>query len=216
MTEILSAYRKLLAAADAWFARCLALAPDQIRCGEGCAGCCHGLFDITFLDALALRDGLAALPAEERGTVRGRASAQVARRQEKWPAFQPPYLLNGIPPEEWDCPEENATPCPLLSAAGRCLAYADRPLTCRLHGLPHVDFSGEVFDDAWCTRNFSATDPLASHQLRGGFRQLYTDEARLLRQLAARFGIAGGELDTFIAAALLLDWPLNFGAKGTI
>jgi Fe-S-cluster containining protein len=205
MKSILDEYKMLLATADAWFDRCLAAAGAHIRCGEGCAGCCHGLFDITLLDALVLSEGLAALPAEERVTVLGRAREQLDRLQQKWPSFQSPYLLNGIPPEEWDSPEENATPCPLLSPAGRCLAYAARPLICRLHGLPHVDFSGEIFADNWCTRNFPGIDPLTLSELRGDFRRLFTTEAHLLRQLAKRLGIAGGELDTYIATALLLE-----------
>ncbi len=204
MTDILDEYKTLLATADAWFARCLEVAGEQIRCGEGCAGCCHGLFDITFLDALVLQEGLAELPTAERAAVLGRAGELLRRLQKKWPYFQPPYLLNGIPPEEWDSPEENATPCPLLDPAGRCLAYAARPLTCRLHGLPHVDVSGEIFADDWCTRNFPDIDPLTLSELRGDFRRLFTAEAHLLHQLASHLGIAGGELDTYIATALLM------------
>jgi Fe-S-cluster containining protein len=203
MQDIVSEYKILLAAADAWFARCLAAGGEQIRCAQGCAGCCHGLFDITFLDALVLQEGLTVLPADERAAVLARAGAQVVRLQRKWPAFGPPYLLNDIPPEEWDSPEENATPCPLLDPAGRCLAYPFRPLTCRLHGLPHVDFSGEIFDEDWCTRNFPDGDPLRLTALYGDFRRLFSEEARLLRKLAKRLDIPGGELDTYIATALM-------------
>ncbi len=128
---------------------------------NGCSGCCHGLFDITFLDGLLLREGLAALPASEREIVLGHAGEQLARLQKKWPAFQPPWLLNGIPPADWDSPEENATPCPLLDPAGHCRAYATRPLTCRLHGLPHIDIEGEIFAEYWCTRSFPTSTPLS-------------------------------------------------------
>lgn len=205
MQQILVEYKELLAAADAWFTGCLNFAGDQIRCGQGCSGCCHGLFDITFLDALLLREGAAALPATARALVSANARAQVQRLQKKWPTFGPPYLLNGIPEEEWDSPEENSTPCPLLDDSGRCRVYAFRPLICRLHGLPHVDFDGEIFAEDCCTENFPAADPFALSALRGDFRRLFRAEARLLRELAARLGITGGELDTVICGALLLD-----------
>ncbi len=47
-------------------------------------------------------------------------------------------------------------------------------------------------------------DPLVLTELRGDFRRLFSSEARLLRQLAQRLGITGGELDTYIATSLLL------------
>ncbi len=204
MEEFRKEYRQLLLAADAWFASCMAVGGAQIRCSGGCAGCCHGLFDITLLDALVLQEGFGAMADADRSLVLAAARNQLARLQKKWPAFKAPYLLNGIPQEEWDSPEENATPCPLLDAHGRCRLYADRPLICRLHGLPHVDFSGEVFDDSWCTRNFPDSDPLAVKELSGDFRRLFRREAQLLHELAERLGIAGGELDTYIATALLI------------
>ncbi len=204
--ELLKEYRGLLEAADEWFARCAAAAGTRLRCGEGCAGCCHGLFDVTLLDALVLQEAFALLPAAGREPVLARAHWQLGRLQAKWPDFGHPFLLNELPEAEWDSPEENATPCPLLDAAGRCLAYSGRPLLCRLHGLPHVDLSGEIFADDWCTRNFPGADPLAMPELRGGFRRLFSTEARLLRQLAACLGIGGGELDTYIATALLIDF----------
>ena len=204
--DLLREYRGLLKAADEWFTRCAAAAGTRLACSEGCAGCCYGLFDVTLLDALVLQEEFTLLPAAKREPVLARARGLLGRLQAKWPAFVQPYLLNGLPEAEWDSPEENATPCPLLDPAGRCLAYTGRPLICRLHGLPHIDLSGEIFADEWCTRNFPDADPLAMPELRGEFRRLFSAEARLLRQLAARLGIAGGELDTYIATALLIDF----------
>lgn len=204
MRTLLNRYRDLLAAADAWFSRCQAVAGDQLQCASGCTGCCRGLFDITLLDALVLREELQALPFRTRNAAQARAQAQLDRVRQRWPAFAHPFLLNDWPEEEWELPEEDAIPCCLLAEDGRCLAYAGRPLTCRLHGLPHVDRSGEIFLDEWCTLNFPTADPLSRPELRGEFRALFAAEADLLRQLAARLGRPGGELDTLIPAALFL------------
>ncbi|MRR38795.1 YkgJ family cysteine cluster protein, partial [bacterium] len=38
MTDLLLRYQALLAEADAWFARCQELRPQEIRCARGCHG----------------------------------------------------------------------------------------------------------------------------------------------------------------------------------
>jgi len=104
-------------------------------------------------------------------------------------------------------PEDDLTPCPLLGGAGRCLVYAQRPMTCRLHGLPHMDISGESFSDAFCTLNFTDSDPLKIAALRHPFAQTFAREFDLLADLAEKLlGRRQLELDTFIASALLIDF----------
>lgn len=204
---ILEDYRALLAEADAWFSRCLDFAGTRMRCGQGCAGCCRSLFDITLLDAFLLRSALDRLPRGVQKGVLAKARLTAGGLERRWPGFAPPYLLNTLPEEEWtDIPEEDETLCPLLSPEGGCLLYDDRPLTCRLHGLPHVDFSGEVFEEEGCTLNFPGENPLALPELHGAFRELFAREARLIREFsAALLGSPRGEIDTFIPLALLID-----------
>lgn len=204
MDDLLAAYQRLQGAADAWFARCLRLAGEQIRCTAGCNGCCRGLFDITLLDALTLQQAFKKLPEERRAAARSRAAVQLIGLQQRWPTFAHPYLLNDLPHRQWETPLPDDTPCSLLDPEGGCLVYAGRPLTCRLHGLPQVDHSGEVFDGEGCTLNFPDSDPLLLPELRGEFRSLFAEEARLLRQLAARLGRPGGELDTYIPCAVFI------------
>ena len=82
-----------------------------------------------------------------------------------------------------------------------------RPMTCRLHGLPLIDISGEVMEDEWCTRNFTGIDPLVQLNLRERFAEMFYREAWLGRCYTEELlGKALGELDSFIPAALLLDF----------
>ena len=104
-------------------------------------------------------------------------------------------------------PEDDPTPCPLLDADGNCLVYEARPMTCRLHGLPHVDISGEVFSDQWCTMNFIGEDPMARRELRGHFRSTFLHQLLLMREMTGHLvGFPVHEVDTFIPAALLVDY----------
>jgi Fe-S-cluster containining protein len=206
MNAIVYQYRQLLAGVDAWFARCQPLLGGGSGC-RGCAECCRGLFDITLVDALLMRQGFDRLPATTREAVLGKSRPILARLQERFPGFDQPYLLSKLPAVQLPLPGEGDTPCPLLDDAGRCLVYEQRPLTCRLYGLPHVDLSGEVFLDEWCPHSFADRDPLAMSGLRWEFRRTFAEEGRLLRMLAARLALpTADDLDTFIPTALLIDF----------
>jgi len=208
LKPILADYRRLLAEIDGWFAGCLRTAPQHIACRAGCSACCRGLFDITLLDAFLLKEAFDRLPDVLRRPALAKAAVRLAALRRRWPAFDSPFLLNGMPDAEWtEMPEEDETPCPLLGADGRCLVYAARPMTCRLHGLPNIDRSGESFSDACCTRNYLDADPLADPALRWPFRDAFAREIDLFRDFArALTGCGWLELDTFIPTALLIDF----------
>ena len=208
MESLLSRYKTLLETVDGWFADCIEQAGEQITCHAGCSACCRGLFEISLLDARLLQDGFALLDATLREQVLGKALQRVGELQAAWPEFRHPYILNRLPHEDWqEMPEDDPTPCPLLSTDGRCLVYAHRPMTCRLHGLPNIDCSGESFSDEYCTLNFKQADPLTMAGLRHPFRETFAREFDLLGEFSEGvFGRRQLELDTFIASALLIDF----------
>ncbi len=206
-SRLLQAYRRHLATYDRWFDRCLQRFPAQIACRAGCSACCRALFDVSLLDAALLQEGMRRLPPALQDQVRDRARPIVARLQSRWPEFAHPFTLNHRPEAEWDIAEEDATPCPLLGDDGRCLVYAWRPPTCRLHGLPNVDPAGEIFQGDWCTRNFVGEDPLRLSGLHWPFRQAFAEEVAHYRRFAAHlWGGSDLERDTFIPAALFIDF----------
>lgn len=209
MDEILAGYAKLLSSVDQWFSSCIAYAGSQIACKKGCSECCRGLFDITLLDACYLKSGFDRLPAAKRNPVLKKARQRLKLLQALRPDFQEPFILNCRPEEEWELlmPDDDETPCPLLDADGRCLVYDYRPMTCRLHGLPMVDISGEVMHDEWCTRNFIGGNPLKMAGLRWEFNTLFREELLIFRELTFKlFKERLNELDTFIPTALLMNY----------
>jgi Fe-S-cluster containining protein len=208
--SILVAYRSLLGEVDAWFEQALRGAgPGEIACARGCSACCRGLFDITLLDAFLLQAACNRLPPGVRREVLARAEQRRNELRQRWPGFVGPYLLNAMPDSEWtEMPEDDLTPCPLLGEAGTCLVYASRPLTCRLHGLPNIDISGESFADEWCTLNFTGSNPLAEPALRWTFRAAFARELALFREFTRSLtGTPHSEFDTFIPTALLINFP---------
>ena len=138
MNDLLDRYGALLREVDDWFQRCLDLYPDKIVCRNGCSECCRGLFDITLLDALYLKRAFDDLPDPQKTGLLQLASRRLEKLSSLNSAFVEPWLLNGIPESDWELlmPEEDETPCLLLSEAGGCLLYEFRPMTCRLNGIP--------------------------------------------------------------------------------
>ena len=206
--NLLDSYRFLLEELDAWFSGCVERYADDIACSKGCSACCRGLFDISLLDAALVQAGFLELDPVIKEAVLGTARRQVGELQEQWPTFQPPYILNRLPHEEWqEMPEDDQTPCLLLGEEGQCLVYTHRPMICRLHGLPNIDSSGESFSDAFCSLNFTRRDPLLVEELRYPFRATFEREFALLEQFAERMlGIRSCAFDTFIPSALLIDF----------
>lgn len=217
--EIERGYRRLLGQVDAWFNRCLEAGGTALSCRGGCSACCRGLFDITLLDAVLLKDAFTFLTPATQDEVLQKCYPRLEELQNRWPDLRHPYLLNDLPDHEWtEMPEDDETPCPLLDAEGFCLVYNARPLTCRLHGLPNIDCSGEDFEGTTCTLHKGSPLDLPEDILRWRFRDVFNEEIAIFRKFTEQLtGTAYSEIDTFIPLALLadydnVDWGLKAGA----
>jgi len=208
MNRLLEQYGELLGEVDTWFLRCIENHPDLIACRDGCSGCCRGLFDITLLDAFYLKRGFDKLADAVKLKIVTTAYMRLNQLSLLNPAFAEPWLLNGIPEADWDLlmPEEDETPCVLLSENGNCLVYEHRPMTCRLNGIPLIDVSGEEFFDEWCTLNFTEEDPRDLADLQFEFEELFSRELLLFQKFTTLLtGTARNEIDLFIPAAIVMD-----------
>jgi Fe-S-cluster containining protein len=208
MHDIIEQYRSLLETVDSWFQQTQQQFSQEIYCRSGCSGCCRGFFDITLLDAALVFHGYKQLASKQQEIIHGKAVLRLADLQQRWPDFKSPFLLNGMPDSEWtSMPEEDETPCPFLDDDDRCLIYLYRPMTCRLHGLPNIDFSGESFSDLFCSLNFKNIDPLLLPQIRWEFRQTFSRELDLFREYTTQLlGRPVNELDTLLPLVPLIDF----------
>ena len=139
-------YRKILEAADRFFARVVDEQPAQVQCGRGCSLCCYGLFEIGSGDVPVIADGLARLHPQKRKKIIRRAVEIVEAGH--------PNLRECTPEEKEAFFDRTASvACPNLSESGECLVYDSRPLVCRTFGLPLRN--AETYIGDICELNFT-------------------------------------------------------------
>ena len=179
-----------------------------LACKPGCSQCCHGVFAINQLDAIRLRNGLAALEAhdpERAGRVRRRALDAVARLSEDYPGDPVSGVLDEDDTDEaakrWD-DFANAEPCPVLDPAnGTCELYEYRPVMCRTFG-PALKSDGDLGHCELCFVGATEEEVIAA--------EMHPDpdnlEAALLEELQKATGECG---ETIIAFALVRETAIG-------
>ncbi len=143
-----SRYKRILTAADAFFAGVVREQPQNLQCGRGCSLCCYGLFEIGSADVPLLEEGLAKLHPARRKMIIRRAAEIVASSRH-------PNLRECSPLEKEAFFDRTASvPCPNLNDHGECMIYDSRPLVCRTFGLPLRN--GDEYLGDVCELNFTA------------------------------------------------------------
>ncbi len=130
-------YEELVHAADDAFDRVSAQHADCVRCKEGCADCCHALFDLTLIEALYINHKFnETFSVESRAPLLERAnSADRKTYKIKKKAYK--LFKEGCQDEEILAKVAAETVrCALLEDNDMCAFYAYRPITCRLYGVP--------------------------------------------------------------------------------
>lgn len=174
---------------------------DFLLCRPGCTQCCVGVFPISQLDALRLRDGLGELQRTEPAraeAIRQRAHASLARLSDYPGDTHTGVLYDDPAAEEKFSGLGNDEPCPALSPeTGRCELYASRPMTCRVFGPPIR--SGEKGTLGVCELCYhgASSDQIAACELIPDPQNL---EAALIKEAENAAGHSGNTIIAFCLA----------------
>lgn len=110
-----------------------------LKCRLGCTQCCIGVFEISQLDALRLREGLRELELSDparAAAVRLRVEQSRLRLSAQFPGDVATGILDPSGEGEFE-DFANEEPCPVLDpVTGACDLYSARPMTCRVFGPP--------------------------------------------------------------------------------
>ncbi|MGM0663522.1 MAG: YkgJ family cysteine cluster protein [Thermodesulfobacteriota bacterium] len=160
-------YEQLMARADAVFEQMALDYPDAVQCQRHCDDCCHAVFGLFLVEAAYLQQQFARLSSSEKAeTVLrcGRADRELARLQQQLREQE------GKGPVEGDPLALGRVRCPLLNEERDCVLYAQRPITCRIYGVP-TKIKGKA--RVCGLSGFDSGTSYPTFDLDGVFRDLY-------------------------------------------
>ena len=133
-------YRRLVEQVDAAFQKIQTAYEDCVRCKVGCADCCHALFDLTLVEALYVKSRFDKKISEsERAVIIDRANEadRTAYRLKRQAHKDHESGKSENEILEWLAGQRIR--CPMLNASDQCALYDERPITCRLYGVPMLN-----------------------------------------------------------------------------
>lgn len=138
LSPLFSRYELLVAETDSLFERVRSAHSDCVTCHKGCSDCCHALFDLSLVEAMALNRAFAAAfgYGKERSDILLRA-ADIDRDTTRIKRELYRASKQGV--EAAEIMRQAAAVrirCPLLDDQDQCLLYDKRPITCRIYGIP--------------------------------------------------------------------------------
>jgi len=196
-------YEKLVAASEAAFERVRNAHHECVKCTEGCADCCHAVFDLTLIEALYLnhcfKDKIAGnqkSTIEENANRSDRQLNKIKRRahQEFQAGRSEAEILADLARER--------VRCPLLSAQDLCELYECRPLTCRFYGIPTA-IAGEGHTCG--LSGFKPGETYPTVNLDAITARLQEISAELVRDLKTRF-VKLADMLVPVSTALLSEY----------
>ncbi len=205
--KMFSQYEVLSEAADQIFKKVTIEFPEEMKCKKGCSDCCHALFDVSLVEAFYINhhfnrcfSGDEKVALIEKANRADRTIYKIKRdarkRMEKGHTEED--LLVSLAAER--------VRCPLLNSRNQCDLYENRPITCRLYGVPteigglthSCGMSGFVKGKSYPTVHMEKMN-----------QQLFALAAAFVREISSRFGDLSG-LVMPVSAALLTKFDDSF------
>ena len=133
----LDQYKAIVTMADEVFEKVQKEFPDGVTCKIKCADCCHALFDITLIEAIYINDRVNEL-------IKGKEKERLLERSNQadrkvFKIKRKAYKDKQAGKNDMKILVEMAAErvrCPLLNDEDLCSLYENRPITCRLYGIP--------------------------------------------------------------------------------
>lgn len=142
-SEHFKRYEQFLKQIDGMFERMQQEYPEAVCCGQGCTDCCYAMFDLHLIEALYLNDKFNKLDSDNKDRLlieADKADRKVFKMKRKMAKAhkagqEDEQILQEVAKERLRCP--------LLSEDDKCAMYENRPITCRLYGLP-LEIDGQT------------------------------------------------------------------------
>ena len=130
-------YEALVQMGDAVFDRVKNDFPKEVFCREKCSDCCYAIFDLTLIEALYLKDKfLKSFTGKEKNDLIDIADKtdRVLTKMKRNAYKEVKKGSNEL--EIVGKMSQERVRCPLLGEDNLCVMYENRPITCRVYGIP--------------------------------------------------------------------------------
>ena len=131
--DLFDHYQKLVCKADEAFTAVEKEYPSCVKCRVHCSDCCHAVFGVFAIEAAILKGRFDALPRK----VQRQALLKADSADRELRKIEIRMRMSQDDPQMKAMVLAQArVGCPLLSESRECILYHDRPITCRVYGIP--------------------------------------------------------------------------------
>ncbi len=200
-------YESLVKQVDDAFSNVESQFPDEVKCKNGCSDCCYAIFDLTFVEALYLKskfnDQFKGKLKHEIITESNEIDRKIYKLKKK--------IAQG---SKTDRPEieiianlsKEKVKCPLLDNDKKCRMYDNRPIACRVSGIPS---SVNGFSHICGVSGFDKGKKYPTLNMDVVYRQLYKISTGLVKDINSKHKKMGDVLSP-ISMAILTDYNEDY------
>ncbi len=133
--DLFSQYAEIARKADIVFSTIKEKYPASVKCRAKCCDCCHAVFGVFPIEAAHINYHFNRLERKARRDVLRRAEkaeAEMLKAKDRLKVFddKPKMKVYGLGKER--------VRCPLLQDSDECVLYENRPIICRIYGVPYT------------------------------------------------------------------------------
>ena len=206
-SKFFARYESLRAQADQVFEKIKNQYTDCVKCKLECSDCCYALFDLTLIEAIYLNFHFNKILPEDRKTqlieLANRADRMIYKLKKK--AYKKFKLGTSESEILAELAKERVT-CPLLNSYNCCELYEQRPITCRLYGIP-ISIAGKGHTCG--LSEFKPGEPYNTVNLDAFQNKLIELSTELVRELKSKY-VKMGEILVPVSMALLTTYDESY------
>lgn len=177
-------YEALVQVVDGVFEKVKKEYPEEVFCREKCSDCCYAIFDLTLIEALYLKSKfLEKFEGKEKNDLMELADkTDRALAKMKRDAFKE-VKKGGDQINVVGKMSQERVRCPLLADNNLCVLYENRPITCRVYGIPISTLGASHI----CGRtNFKQGEPYPTLNMDKIYTQLQLLSAELIKDIKSQ------------------------------
>lgn len=207
LNEYFTHYQALVQVVDGVFEKVKQEYSKEVFCREKCADCCYAVFDLTLVEALYLKEEFVSRFSGKKKNDLLEIADKTDRALVKLKREAHKKVKNGADQLEIIARmSQERVRCPLLGPDNLCVMYEQRPITCRVYGIPTSTAGASHI----CGRtNFVQGRAYPTLNMDKIYTQLQLISAQLIKGIGSR-NIRMHEMLIPVSMALLTDFNEEF------